>query len=176
MVCNVASFLGPFYDQAYGKSLNNSFYETSSRLLTTEAATNNQKPADENPTSETQKVNKEFEGLLAKNEQLLKERNELEDKYKRALAEAENVRKRMLRQVEEAKVFGIQSFCKDLLEVADILSKATESAPEDQLKDGVNPHFRQLFDGLKMTDAQLLKVRQGLMLLKSTFVSVTGFL
>ncbi|VDM34817.1 unnamed protein product [Hydatigera taeniaeformis] len=123
----------------------------------TEAADNSQKTSEENVTTPLP-VNKEMEDLLAKSAKLLQERNEFEDKYKRALAEAENVRKRMLRQVEDAKFFGIQSFCKDLLEVADVLGKATESAPEDQLKDGVNPHFRHLFEGLKMTDAQLLKV------------------
>ncbi|KAL7063322.1 hypothetical protein AAHC03_0198 [Spirometra sp. Aus1] len=100
----------------------------------------------------------EIETLLAENKKAIEAKNEFEDKYKRALAEAENVRKRMLRQVEEAKLFGIQSFCKDLLEVADILSKATESAPEDQLKPNVNPHFFQLHEGLRMTNAQLLKV------------------
>lgn len=36
----------------------------------------------------------------------------------RALAENENIRKRLLKQVEEAKLFGIQGFCKDLLEVS----------------------------------------------------------
>lgn len=63
----------------------------------------------------------------------------------------------MHRQVEDSKIFGIQSFCKDLLEVADILGKATESAPEDQLKEGVNPHFLNLYKGLQMTEAQLQK-------------------
>lgn len=101
----------------------------------------------------------EIEELQTMNKKLLDDKNEFEDKYKRALAEAENVRKRMLRQVEESKLFGIQSFCKDLLEVADILDKATQSCPKDQLKEGVNPHFAQLFEGLKMTDAQLCKVR-----------------
>uniref|UniRef100_A0A0X3NN29 GrpE protein homolog n=1 Tax=Schistocephalus solidus TaxID=70667 RepID=A0A0X3NN29_SCHSO len=100
----------------------------------------------------------EMETLEADYKKILQAKNEFEDKYKRALAESENVRKRMLRQVEEAKLFGIQSFCKDLLDVADILAKATESAPEDQLKPDVNPHFLQLHEGLKMTNAQLLKV------------------
>ena len=38
-------------------------------------------------------------------------------KYKRALAESENLRKRLTKQIDEAKIYGIQSFCKDLLEV-----------------------------------------------------------
>lgn len=40
-----------------------------------------------------------------------------QDKYKRALAENENIRKRLMKQIEEAKLFGIQGFVKDLLEV-----------------------------------------------------------
>ena len=36
------------------------------------------------------------------------------------IAETENVQQRMLKLVEEAKLFGIQSFSKDILEVAGI--------------------------------------------------------
>jgi len=35
------------------------------------------------------------------------------DKYKRFLAETENVRQRLMKQVQWAKVFGIHGFCKD---------------------------------------------------------------
>lgn len=126
--------------------------------LSMEADNKSQKSPEESATTPPLPASNELEDAMAKNAKLLQERNDFEDKYKRALAEAENVRKRMLRLVEDAKLFGIQSFCKDLLEVADVLEKATESAPEDQLKEGVNPHFRHLFEGLKMTDAQLLKV------------------
>ena len=34
------------------------------------------------------------------------------DKYKRSLADFENLRNRMNKQVADAKVFGIQGFCK----------------------------------------------------------------
>lgn len=129
--------------------------------LSTEAANNDKKSAPENATTASSPLpvdNKQLEELTHENDKLLKERRDFEDRYKRALAEAENVRKRMHRQVEDAKIFGIQSFCKDLLEVADILGKAIEAAPKEQLKEGVNPHFLSLYEGLKMTDAQLLKV------------------
>lgn len=127
--------------------------------FSTEATNNDQKPGPEGASAAQPAPpdNKHLEELTLKNEKLQKERHDFEDKYKRALAEAENVRKRMHRQVEEAKIFGIQSFCKDLLEVADILGRAIEAAPEDQLKQGVNPHFLSLYEGLKMTDAQLIK-------------------
>ena len=41
----------------------------------------------------------------------------LQDKYQRTLADRENVRNRLEKQIIEAKQFGIQGFCKDLLEV-----------------------------------------------------------
>ncbi|CAK9824608.1 GrpE protein homolog 1, mitochondrial [Anthophora retusa] len=86
-------------------------------------------------------------------------RDELEDKYKRALADGENLRVRLTKQIEDAKLFGIQGFCKDLLEVADILGKATESVPKDELTEK-NPHLKTLYEGLSMTEAQLQKVNR----------------
>nr|XP_056718662.1 grpE protein homolog 1, mitochondrial [Euleptes europaea] len=82
---------------------------------------------------------------------------EMTDKYKRALADAENLRQRTQKLVEEAKLYGIQSFCKDLLEVADVLEKAMESVPKEELKDE-NPHLKNLYEGLAMTEVQIQKV------------------
>lgn len=90
-------------------------------------------------------------------EKLKKQLQDTDDKYKRTLADRENVRQRLQKQIEEARVFGIQGFCKDMLEVADVLSKAMESVPPEQLVES-NPHLTNLFDGLKMTDAQLHQV------------------
>lgn len=87
----------------------------------------------------------------------------LQDKYRRSLADGENLRKRLTKQINDAKLFGIQSFCKDLLEVADILGHATEAVPKDQLNDS-NPHLKNLYDGLVMTRNSLGQVfkRHGL--------------
>lgn len=63
----------------------------------------------------------------------------------------------MQKQVSDAKLFGIQGFCKDLLEVADILSAATTSVPKEAISED-NPHLKSLFEGLCMTDSQLQKV------------------
>lgn len=78
----------------------------------------------------------------------------------RALAEIENTRQRMEKQVKDAKLFGIQGFSKDMLDVADILEKAIETVPQDQLEPNANPPLSQLFKGLKMTETQLQKVFQ----------------
>lgn len=78
------------------------------------------------------------------------------DKYKRALAETENVRQRFRKQLEDSKLYAVQGFCKDLLEVADILGTATSSIPQEELDK--NEHLKNLFEGLLMTELQLQKV------------------
>ena len=80
----------------------------------------------------------------------------LKDKYKRSLADSENLRRRLVKQIDDAKSFGIQGFCKDLLNVADILERATESVPTDQIES--NSHLKGLYQGLKMTGAELHNV------------------
>ena len=67
--------------------------------------------------SETEKKLKdEVEDLKAKHADLM-------DKYRRSIAESDNMRKRLTKQIEDAKIFGIQGFCKDLLDVADVVGK-----------------------------------------------------
>ncbi|XP_017779448.1 PREDICTED: grpE protein homolog, mitochondrial [Nicrophorus vespilloides] len=128
---------------------------------------NNTAAADEKPkaaeTAEAKPVNEEVEKLNKEISELSEKNNELMDKYKRALADGENLRNRLTKQIGEAKQFGIQSFCKDLLDVADVLNKATESVPKEEVNSN-NPHLKSLYEGLVMTDAQLQSVfkRHGL--------------
>ncbi|KAK2575902.1 hypothetical protein KPH14_007270 [Odynerus spinipes] len=113
------------------------------------------------PLQESTAIEKKLKGeieLLNKEIAELKEtKHILEDKYKRALADGENLRVRLTKQIEDAKRFGIQGFCKDLIDVADVLGKATESVPKSELTDK-NPHLKTLYEGLIMTEAQLHKV------------------
>ena len=89
-----------------------------------------------------------------------------QDKYRRSLADSENLRKRLTKQIDDAKIFGIQSFCKDLLDVADTLGHATNSVPQSELN-GKNPHLKNLYQGLTMTKDSLMQVfkRHGLELI-----------
>ncbi|XP_048399581.2 grpE protein homolog 1, mitochondrial [Stegostoma tigrinum] len=107
--------------------------------------------ADKGEPSPAEKI------LFEEKNKLEEQLKDLTDKYKRALADAENLRQRSQKLVEEAKLYGIQGFCKDLLEVADILEKATESVPKEELT-GQNPHLKSLYEGLIMTEGQLQKV------------------
>jgi len=83
--------------------------------------------------------------------------DEILDKYRRAIAESDNMRKRLTKQIEDGKIFGIQNFSKDLLEVADVLDKALSMGTEGQ-------SAQDLLQGLGMTKAQLNQVfkRHGL--------------
>ncbi|XP_070168153.1 grpE protein homolog, mitochondrial isoform X2 [Polyergus mexicanus] len=105
----------------------------------------------------TEKIKTELELINKEFAELKESKDALEDKYKRALAEGENIRVRLTKQINDAKLFGIQSFCKDLLDVADILGKATESVPKAEITEK-NPHLKSLYEGLIMTEAQLHKV------------------
>ncbi|XP_055062942.1 grpE protein homolog 1, mitochondrial [Misgurnus anguillicaudatus] len=89
--------------------------------------------------------------------QLEEQLKDVTDKYKRALADTENLRQRSQKMIDDAKLYGIQGFCKDLLEVADILEKATESVPKAEITPA-NPHLKNLYDGLVMTEVQIQKV------------------
>ena len=110
----------------------------------------------------------------------LEEKNaDLLDKYRRSLADFENLRNRMNKQVSDAKIFGIQGFCKvislfihhqyyclfyqhfqDLLDVADVLNKAISSVPSSELQQSQS--LSDLHQGLQLTESQLLKVGQGI--------------
>ncbi|XP_034478453.1 grpE protein homolog, mitochondrial [Drosophila innubila] len=111
------------------------------------------KKAPESP--EIERLTKELAAAKEQNSELL-------DKYKRSLADSENMRTRLNKQISDAKIFGIQSFCKDLLEVADTLGHATQAVPKEKLD--ANADLKNLFEGLSMTRASLLQVfkRHGL--------------
>lgn len=115
------------------------------------------------PTTEANARSEETQVLVKQIGELTEKNTELLDKYRRSLADGENLRTRMNKQIAEAKQFGIQGFCKDLLEVADVLGKATETVPTEEVSDR-NPHLKSLYEGLVMTEAQLQAVfkRHGL--------------
>lgn len=90
--------------------------------------------AEGNPAEQLKKLTEDLE-VVNKEVKTLKEKNEeIMDKYRRSLADSENLRVRLNKQIADAKIFGIQSFCKDLLEVADILGHATKAVPQDQVR------------------------------------------
>ena len=66
-------------------------------------------------------------------------------------------RRRAALDVENANKFGVSKFAKDLLEVADNLSRAAASVPEELRASDKQPALKALYDGVVMTDTVLLR-------------------
>lgn len=128
----------------------------SPRLLCTATQ---QKSGPGSPSEEAEKSEQSAaeKALNEEKTQLEEQLKDMTEKYKRALADTENLRTRTQKMIEDAKLYGIQGFCKDLLEVADILEKAMESVPKEEVT-SQNPHLKSLYDGLVMTEVQIQKV------------------
>ncbi|XP_019361980.1 PREDICTED: grpE protein homolog 2, mitochondrial isoform X2 [Gavialis gangeticus] len=84
--------------------------------------------------------------------------HDLTERYRKALADSENVRRRTQKFVEDAKLFGIQSFCRDLVEIADMLEKTTESAAEQTEPSNPSPAPQKICEGLSLVEAKLQSV------------------
>ncbi|MHB8527928.1 MAG: nucleotide exchange factor GrpE [Caulobacteraceae bacterium] len=76
----------------------------------------------------------------------------LKDQALRYAAEAENIRRRAEREVNDARAYAISKFARDLLGVADNLARALQHAP----KDDSDPLARNLAIGLEMTQKDLV--------------------
>merc|ERR1712227_1074268 len=111
------------------------------------------KEAAEEEATDVSEAEKALQEKLAEAEE---KNSDLLDKYRRSLADFENLRNRMNKQVADAKIFGIQGFCKDLLDVADVLNKAISSVPSSELQQSQS--LSDLHQGLQLTESQLLKV------------------
>ncbi|XP_030287854.1 grpE protein homolog 1, mitochondrial [Sparus aurata] len=141
--------------QSYSLVASPALTRASPRLLCTATQQKNGDRSEEEAEKPEQSAAEK--GLIEEKSQLEEQLKEMTEKYKRALADTENLRTRSQKMIEDAKIYGIQGFCKDLLEVADILEKATESVPKEEVTNK-NPHLKNLYDGLVLTEVQIQKV------------------
>ncbi|HEY6719128.1 MAG TPA: nucleotide exchange factor GrpE [Reyranella sp.] len=96
------------------------------------------------------------EGVAAEVQQLQAEKADLQDKLLRALAEAQNVRRRAQQDVERERKFGIERFARDILSVADNLGRALSVLPDDT--DAIDPALRNVIVGVQATQRELQSV------------------
>ena len=80
---------------------------------------------------------------------------ELKDQLLRTVADSENLRKRLEREKEQTRKFGIANFAKDLLSIADNLGRALDAAPNKE--DVENQALENLVLGIQMTEQELQK-------------------
>jgi len=90
-------------------------------------------------------------------EALAREAAEYKDKLLRTLAEMENLRRRTEREVADARHYGISSFARDILAVADNMDRALR-ALDAELREKSDSATKALLDGVELTERELLKV------------------
>jgi molecular chaperone GrpE len=81
------------------------------------------------------------------------ERDELRDKFMRALADAENARKRADRDRREAEQYGSTRLARDLLPIYDNLRRAIDAVPEES-----RAQSAALLEGVELTLRELTNV------------------
>ena len=85
-----------------------------------------------------------------------REAAEYKDKLLRTLAEMENLRRRTEREVTDARIYGITSFAREVLAVADNMHRALEAiGPE--LREQGDAKTKALIEGVELTERELLK-------------------
>jgi molecular chaperone GrpE len=89
------------------------------------------------------------------------EARDWKDKCLRSVADFRNLQDRTQREVKTARDFAIQRFAKDLIESVDVFDHALASVPAEKLNAPEKTEHLQdlanLHEGLKMTEAQLIK-------------------
>src|SRR5271154_7345858 len=77
---------------------------------------------------------------------------ELKDQLLRALAEAENARRRAQKEREDTAKYATANFAKEMLAVADNFHRALDAVPKDV---GKNDALKNLVAGIDATERQL---------------------
>jgi len=80
---------------------------------------------------------------------------ELKDRYLRAVADTENLRKRAEREKQDAAQFAFSRFARDLLSVADNFERALE-AMKPEARAALSPEALSVIEGIEATHRQLL--------------------
>lgn len=87
---------------------------------------------------------------------LTKQTAETHDKMLRALADAENTRRRAERDRTDTAKFSVTGFARDLLTVSDNLRRALNAIPSDHRD--ANEQLNTIYEGVEATERELLRV------------------
>jgi len=87
---------------------------------------------------------------------LTKQAAEAQDKMLRALADAENTRRRAERDRTDSAKFSVTAFARDLLTVSDNLRRALNAIPSDHRD--ANEQLNTIYEGVEATERELLRV------------------
>jgi len=87
---------------------------------------------------------------------LEREHAEMRDRLLRTLAEMENLRKRTEREVVDSRLYGVSSFARDMLGVADNMRRALDALPPEA-RASADAGMKALIEGVELTERELLK-------------------
>ena len=90
---------------------------------------------------------------------LAKEAADMKDRLLRTLAEMENLRRRTEKEVADARTYGVTSFARDILAVADNMERALK-ALDDEIRAKADAGVQALLDGVELTERELIKVME----------------
>ena len=116
--------------------------------------------ADKNAPSETshdEDTPDAGAAAVARIEELELELATLKDQALRAMAEAENVKRRSEKEVTAARIFGIERFANDVLSVHDNLSRALLTL-EGVDKAELGENAKNLVEGIELTEKDLMTI------------------
>jgi len=86
------------------------------------------------------------------------ELQETKDKYLRSEAEMQNLRSRTRREVEEARLYAVQKFAKDVVEAAENLKRGIDSLPKRaEHEPEIITKLRDGFEGIERSFVALLE-------------------
>jgi molecular chaperone GrpE len=80
----------------------------------------------------------------------------LKDQRLRALAEAENIRRRAEKEKTDASQYAVTKFARDMLGIADNFARALAAVPAD-IRASADPQVAAVLDGVEATDRQLMQ-------------------
>jgi len=80
----------------------------------------------------------------------------LKDQRLRALAEAENIRRRAEKEKTDASQYAVTKFARDMLGIADNFARALAAIPAE-VRAAADPQVKAVLDGVEATDRQLMQ-------------------
>ena len=80
---------------------------------------------------------------------------DMRDRMLRALADAENTRRRAEREKQDASQYAVTKFARDMLQIADNFARALAACPA-ALREAADPAVKAVLDGVEATERQLL--------------------
>ena len=107
----------------------------------------------ENELDEGQTDEDNVSSIEESNEELQTKNEELKDQLMRTLAESENLRKRTIKDVDQARKYSHISFVRDLVSSVDNFKRALDSLPED--KADLPEPIKNLIIGLEIVEKEI---------------------